>query len=150
MKLLDTLFEATEDSLIQRGRIIYKKFRTGSIHDIEYNIERNGVNTLWYDHLIGYELPEEFDVEVYDNHDGLYPLVKFWDSINWILPKEIENEDSQFYQPEHWIVMIQDKFWNKYKIILVDENFGEDLEDRDYLSEPPTDDERYFDQLNFD
>ena len=37
MKLLDVLNEATEDSIIQRGRIIYKTFRKGSIEDTIYN-----------------------------------------------------------------------------------------------------------------
>jgi hypothetical protein len=33
-----------------------------------------------------------------------------------------------------WIAKVMDKFWYNFRVILVDENFGEDLEDRDYLT----------------
>ena len=67
MKLLDVLNEATEDSIIQRGRIIYKTFRKGSIEDTIYNKQGKMIVVT-----IKYELPEEFDVDVYENHNGFF------------------------------------------------------------------------------
>jgi len=127
MKLLDILVEATEDSIIQRGRIIYKRFRKGSIEDTIYDDQDNEITIT-----IKYELPEKFDVEVYENHNGFFPLVKFWDWINWDAPID---QDSSYYQPEVWVEKVMDKFWYNHNVILVDENFGEDLEDRTYLTD---------------
>jgi len=126
MKLLDVLNEATEDSIKQRGRIIYKTFRKGSIEDTIYNKQGKMIVVT-----IKYELPEEFDVDVYENHDGFFPIVKFWDWINWDAPID---EDNSYHQPEVWIEKVMNKFWYSHNVILVDENFGEDLEDRDYLT----------------
>jgi hypothetical protein len=126
MKLLDVLNEATEDSIIQRGRIIYKTFRKGSIEDTIYNKQGKMIVVT-----IKYELPEEFDVDVYENHNGFFPIVKFWDWINWDAPID---EDNSYHQPEVWIEKVMNKFWYSHNVILVDENFGEDLEDRDYLT----------------
>jgi hypothetical protein len=127
MKLIDVLNETTEDSIKQRGRIIYKTFRKGSFEDTIYDEQGEGIVVT-----IKYELPEKFDVEVYENHNGFFPLVKFWDWINWDTPID---QDSSYYQPEVWIEKVMDKFWHNHNVILVDENFGEDLEDRTYLTD---------------
>jgi hypothetical protein len=126
MKFIDVIKESSEDSTIKKGRILYKKFRIGSIEDTIYDEQDNEIIIT-----IKYELPEKFNVELYENHNGTYPLVKFRDWVNWDSPID---EDSSWYQPEVWIAKVMDKFWYNFRVILVDENFGEDLEDRDYLT----------------
>ena len=127
MKLLDIINESTEDSILQRGRIIYKRFRKGSIQDTIYDDEDNEIDVT-----VKYDLPEKFDVEVYENHNGFFPLIKFKDWVEWDAPID---QDSSYYQPERWIETVMDKFWYNHRVILVDENFGEHLEDRVYLTD---------------
>jgi hypothetical protein len=129
MKFLDLLEDNTEKSIIKRGKLIYEHLRIGHILYSDTTYDNWDIPPL----KIGYTLPEKYDVSVYKD---AFPMITFYDEVEYDVPEGFYDENNllmdEFGETE-WIQDIQEKFWNKHRVVLVDDNFGEILDLRHYL-----------------
>jgi hypothetical protein len=128
MKFIDLLEDNSEKSIIKRGKLIYDHLRKGHI---EYPVDEdeNGEVRIV---RIGYTLPEDYVVGVYKE---AFPMITFYDEVEYDIPEDYydELEFINMDTESEWIQDIQEKFWKKHRIVLVDDNFGEILDLRHYL-----------------
>ena len=129
MKFLDLLEDNSEKSIIKRGKLIYEHLRIGHITYSNTSDETWDLEPL----KIGYILPEKYDVSVYKD---AFPMITFYDEVQYDIPEGFYDENNLLmdeFGPAEWIQDIQEKFWKKHRIVLVDDNFGEILDLRHYL-----------------
>lgn len=129
MKFLELLEDNTENSIKKRGKILYEHHRIG--HIVYSNTTQN--NWDLEPLKIGYTLPEDYEIGIYKE---AFPKITFYDEVQYDIPEGFYDENNLLldeFGPTEWIEDIQEMFWKKYRIILVDDNFGEFLDRRHYL-----------------